>query len=525
VPERNACWIIEMIEQQKRTLTLAAALLGATALGGCTMGPNFERPAWASPASWFSGPKEAVKPPPSIQVAAPIDVTWWDLFKDAELTKLERRVAAENLDVKLAAVRFSESRAQLGIARASLFPTLGANASYVREKASNEGIFAIIPGAAGASAANGTPTNSTGGVTTSGNFAPFDLYQAGFDATWEVDLWGGIRRSVEASSALSQAASEAARAALLSSLAEVARDYVQLRGTQDELAIAHENVNTARQSLNLTQQRAAGGVTTDLDVANASAQLRTTLSQIPPLEQQEVALINALSLLLGQPPNALRDELATPKPVPPVPPQVPVGFPSELARRRPDVRQAEAQLHAATADIGVAEANFYPQLSLTGSFGPQALQFSNMFNMNARQWALGPAITIPIFQGGQLRSTLELRKEQQREAAITFQRTVLQAWHDVDNALTAYKTEQTRRDELIQAVAQNRRALTLAQSRYAQGVADFLTVLDTERNLLATQQQLAQSTANVSANLVALYKALGGGWEADMPETQKTASK
>lgn len=513
-----------MIKSLKRTLTLATALLGATALGGCTMGPNFERPAWASPASWFAGPKEAVKPPPSIPVAAPIDVNWWELFKDPELTKLERRVAAENLDVKAAGIRFAESRAQLGVARASLFPTLGANASYVREKASNEGIFAIIPGATGASAANGAAGNSAGGVST-GNLAPFDLYQAGFDATWEVDLWGGIRRSVESATASSVAADEATRAALLSSLAEVARDYVQLRGTQAELAIAHENVDTARQSLNLTQQRAAGGVTTDLDVANASAQLRTTLSQIPPLEQQEAALINALSLLLGQPPNALRDELATPKPVPPVPPKVPVGFPSELARRRPDIREAEAQLHAATANIGVAQANFYPQLSLTGSFGPQALQFSNLFNMNARQYAFGPAITIPIFEGGQLRSTLELRKAQQREAAITFQRTVLQAWHDVDNALTAYKTEQTRRDELIQAVAQNRRALTLAQSRYAQGVADFLTVLDTERNLLATQQQLAQSTANVSANLVALYKALGGGWETDMPETRKTASK
>jgi NodT family efflux transporter outer membrane factor (OMF) lipoprotein len=524
VPKPIACWIIPMIERRKRTLTLAAALLGVTALGGCTLGPNFERPTWASPASWFAGPKEAVKRPTSIPVAEPIDLSWWELFKDPQLTGLERRVAAENLDVKAATIRFSESRAQLGIARASLFPSLNANASYVREKASNEGIFAVIPGATGASAANGAPGNSAGGIST-GNLAPFDLYQAGFDATWEVDLWGGVRRSVESAAASSQAADEATRSALLSSLAEVARDYIALRGTQEELAIARENVNTARQSLSLTQQRAAGGVTTDLDVANASAQLRTTLAQIPTLEQREASLINALSLLLGQPPNALREELATPKPVPPVPPRVPVGLPSELARRRPDIRLAEAQLHAATADIGVAQANFYPSLSLTGSFGPQALQFSNLFNLNARQYAFGPAITIPIFEGGQLRSTLQLRKAQQQEAAVNFQRIVLQAWHDVDNALTAYKAEQTRRDELIQAVAENRRALTLAQSRYAQGVADFLTVLDTERNLLATQQQLAQSTATVSSNLVALYKALGGGWEIDMPETRKTASK
>jgi NodT family efflux transporter outer membrane factor (OMF) lipoprotein len=508
----------------KARLALLAGLLGATALGGCTVGPDFKRPGWASPVSWFAGPKEAVKPPPSIPVAEPIDVDWWTLFKDPELTELERRVASENLDVKVAATRFAESRAQLGIAKAAQFPTLNANGSYTREKASDEGVFGLIPSSAGAAAANGASGNSAGGVRGAG-LNPFDLYQGGFDASWEVDLWGGVRRSVESSSASSEAAQEAQRAALLSSLAEVARDYIQLRGAQAQLRIAHDNANTARQSLNLTQQRAAGGVTTDLDVANASAQLRTNLAEIPRLEQQEAQLINALSLLLGQPPNALREELATAKPVPPVPPRVPVGLPSELARRRPDIRQAEAQLHAATAEIGVAQANFYPSLNLTGSFGLQSLQFSNLFSLNARQYAMGPGLTIPIFEGGQLRSTLQLRQAQQQEAAITFQKTVLQAWHDVDNALTAYKTEQTRRDELVQAVAENRRAVALAQSRYAQGVADFLSVLDAERSLLQTQQQLAQSTTDVSSNLVALYKALGGGWETDMPEASKTAAK
>jgi NodT family efflux transporter outer membrane factor (OMF) lipoprotein len=351
------------------------------------------------------------------------------------------------------------------------------------------------------------------------------LFQGGFDASWEVDLWGGVARSVESATASTEAANEATRSTLLSSLAEVARDYIQLRGVQAQLAIARENVRTARQSLDLTQQRAAGGVTTDLDVANASAQLRTTLSQIPTLEQQEAQTINALSLLLGQPPNALREELVTAKPVPPVPPRVPVGVPSELARRRPDIRQAEAQLHAATADIGVAQANFYPTLNLTGSVGLQSLQFGKLFNLNSKQYSLGPGLTIPIFEGGQLRATLQLREALQQEAAVNFQKTVLQAWHDVDNALTAYKAEQTRRDELIQAVAENRRALALAQSRYQQGVADFLTVLVAETSLLASQQQLADSTTTVSSNLVALYKALGGGWEIDMPEETKAAAK
>lgn len=496
------------------------ALGSLVALAACTVGPDFSRPNWASPASWFGGDKEAVKRPASVPVASPINVGWWTLFNDSRLTRLERRVAAENLDVQIAGIRFTESRAQLNFARASEFPDLNANASYVRQQASNNGIFAQIPSAAGAS---GAPGFSTGGVRGRG-VQPFDIWQGGFDASWEVDLWGRVRRSVESATAGSAAAEEAKRNALLSTLAEVGRDYIQLRGTQAQLQIARDNARTARQSLSLTQQRAAGGVTTDLDVANASAQLRTTLSQIPTLEQQEAQLINALSLLLGQPPNALRADLDVARPVPPVPPRVPVGLPSELARRRPDIRQAEAQLHAATADIGAAQANFYPTLNLTGSFGLQSLQLNHAFDLASKQYAVGPALTIPIFQGGQLRSTLELRKAQQQEAAITFQKTVLQAWHDVDNALTAYKAEQTRRDELTGAVAEDRRALALAQSRYAQGVADFLTVLVAEQSLLGAQQQLAQSTTLVSLNLVALYKALGGGWEADMPEASGAAN-
>ncbi len=483
------------------------------ALGGCTVGPNFEAPSWASPASWFAGPKETVPPAPSIPVAAPVDPNWWTLFHDPELTALEHRVAAENLDVRIATTRLAESRGQLGVARAAEFPTFNANGSYDREKASNVGQFAAAPNPLGA---NGAFGNSAGGLR-SANLAPFSVYQVGFDASWELDLWGGVRRSVESATASVQAAAEARRAALLSSLAEVARDYISLRGVQTQLRIARDNVDTARQSLQLTQQRAAGGVTTDLDVANASAQLRSTMAQIPGLEQQEAADINALSLLLGQPPNALRAELEEPKLVPPVPPRVPVGLPSELARRRPDVMQAEAQLHAATADIGVAVAAFYPSVTLSGSIGLQALQPSQFFSLNARQYAAGPGITIPIFQGGQLKATLHLREAQQEEAAVNYQKTVLQAWHDVDNALTAYQTEQARRDQLVLAVAQSQRALGLAQSRYQEGVADFLTVLVAETSLLSSQQQLADSTTTVSENLVALYKALGGGWETDLP--------
>jgi NodT family efflux transporter outer membrane factor (OMF) lipoprotein len=489
----------------------AAALL--LALGACTAGPNFEAPEWMSPASWFAKKAEQIPAEPSIPVAEAIDPNWWTLFKDPMLTELERRVAGENLDVQVATVRIAESRAQLGVAGAAQFPTFNANGSYTRQKASDVGVFSNSPSALGANGASGS---TTGGVR-GGHLNAFDVYQVGFDASWELDLWGKVRRSVESATASVVASNETRRATLLSSLAELARDYIQLRGVQLAAQIARDNVRIAQQSLQLTQQRATGGVTTDLDVANAAAQLSTTAAQIPPLEQQESELINAISLLLGQPPNALQAELIKDKPVPPVPPRVPVGLPSELARRRPDIRQAEAQLHAATADIGVAVANFYPSVTLSGSVGLQSLQPWQMFNIDARNYGVGPGVTIPIFQGGQLKATLELRKAQQREAAINYQKIVLSAWHDVDNALTAYRTEQARRDQLVRSVAQNQRALGLAQSRYQEGVADFLQVLTAQQNLLASQQSLAQSTTNVSANLVALYKALGGGWETQMP--------
>ncbi len=494
-------------------LRMVLAASTVLVLTGCTVGPNFSPPTWASPASWFSGPKEAVTPVRSVPVAAPIDAEWWNLFHDPELTRLEMRVARQNLDVRTAAIRVAESQAQLGVAQSAQFPMLNANASYTHQKASNSGEFATAPNPLGA---NGEFGNSAGGLH-SADLSAFDVYQYGLGATWEVDLFGFVRRSVESAKASVEASREAERAVLLSSLSQVAQSYIALRGVQTQLRIAHDNLRTAQQSLQLTQQRAAGGVTNDLDVANASAQVRTTAAQIPTLEDQEAADINALSLLLGQPPNALRAQLAEPRPVPPVPPRVPVGLPSELARRRPDVMQAEAELHAATANVGVAVASFYPSITLNGSVGLQTLFPAQMFSLNSRQYAAGPGITIPIFQGGQLTATLHLRQAQQKEAALDYQKTVLQAWHDVDNALTAYRTEQARRDQLIQAEAQNRRALSLAQTRYQQGVADFLEVLVAQTSLLSTQQQLAQSTTNVSSDLVALYEALGGGWETDLP--------
>ena len=315
-----------------------------------------------------------------------------------------------------------------------------------------------------------------------------DLWQDAIDASYEVDLWGSVRRSVESASAQIEASADARRSSLISAEAEAARDYVQLRSLQAQLAIQNSNAQSASHTLTVTQQRFTGGLTTALDVENARAQLASTQSQIPSLESQASQQINALSLLLGEPPQALAGELAAARPVPPVPPRVPVGLPSELVLRRPDVRQAAATLHAATAQVGVAIAAFYPQVTLTGNLNEIALQFSDLFTWQSHGFSLGPSVTLPLFSGGRLRGQLRLNRAEQAEAAVEYEQAVLQAWHDVDNALTAYAAEQRRHDDLSTAVQAAQSAFALAGDQYAHGLVTFLNVLDAQRTLLSSQQ-------------------------------------
>ena len=514
-----------------RIAAIAAPLFCATLLCGCTVGPNFARPAFWSPSTWFGSRADTPqKLEASMPVAEPVDAEWWKQFKDPVLTGLVQRVAAGNLDVRAATFRLAQSRAQRGITAADEFPQLNGNASYTRQRISKQGVVSAIGGSGGggASSSPGAQSNGLGGrqggFPSSGGVPPFDLFQGGFDASGELDLWGRVRRAVESADATLEASTEARRSQLLSSIAEVARDYVQLRGTQETLRITRDNLASAQQSAGLTNARFKGGLATDLDVANSQEQVEATAANIPQLEQQEAQSINAIGLLLGMPPAALQGELSPRKAVPPVPPKVPVGLPSELARRRPDIRQAEAQLHAATADIGMAKADFYPKLTLSGSVALQALQFRNL-GWSAGTYSFGPSLTVPIFEGGRLRRTVELREAAQQEAASNYQKTVLQAFTDVDNALIAYGAEQRRRTRLIAQAAQARRALNLAQNQFRQGITDFLQVLTAQRTLLSADQQLSDSTATVSANLVALYKALGGGWEQDLPEPTPVAAR
>jgi NodT family efflux transporter outer membrane factor (OMF) lipoprotein len=520
-----------MVKKTKRqnivTAGLSAVIILSLLLPGCAVGPDFEKPQAPAPSTWPGlpvQPEASLTRLPSRVVTEPVDVTWWRRFNDPVLTSLEERAARANLSLRTATVRLAQARAQRGIVGADQFPLLRGNASYTRAKPSEKGVFSIMSHLLGGGGTASTASGAGAGTAASGtgigvvgipaaNIKPFNLWQYGFDASWELDLWGRVRREVESADANVEASAEAYRDLLLSVLAEVARDYIELRRIQRSLTIAQENLATAQESLTLTEQRAASGLVSDLDVAEARTQLATIQAQIPQLEQQEVETVNQLGLLLGEPPRTLQAELTAPRPVPPIPPRVPIGLPSELARRRPDIRQAEAQLHAATADIGVAVADFYPRITLSGSLGLQALQFKDLGNWAARQYALGPSLTLPIFEGGRLKATLELREAQQQETAIAYHNTVLQAWHEVDNALTAYADEQRRNDALAKAVQSSREALSLARRRYRVGVSDFLPVLDAQRTLLQTEQDYTNSTSTLATNLVALYKALGGGWE------------
>lgn len=504
-----------------RTLMSGASRLAITGallfLGGCTVGPDWHKPTPTLPLA-FSRP--VGEPAASRMDDASPDPVWWTIFGDAELSSLERRVASMNLDVAEATSRVAQSRAERRIVGADQYPSAHANASYARERASPNGVLGLLGTTqqqSTATIANGSPGFGPTSLPGSSGSAPFDLWQYGFDASWELDLWGRARRAVEASSAAVEVTADMRRGVLVSALAETARDYLQLRGVQAQISITQQNLDIATHSLSLTRLRLSNGATTNLDVANAAAQVSVIRAGLPALQKQEAQLINALSFLLGAPPRALAAELATPKPVPPVPPRIPVGLPSELAQQRPDIRSAEARLHEATADIGVAVADFYPRIMLSGSLDIQALQFSGLGSWASRQYGLGPSISLPIFEGGRLHGTLELRKAQQKQAAVVYQRTVLQAWHEVDDALTAYNAAQNQRSQWQDAVKQNRIALATAQSQYAQGAIDFLNVLTIQNQLLSAQRALTQADTDTDVALASLYKALGGGWQSDFP--------
>ena len=468
------------------------------AMAGCTMGPDFKRPTPPyDPSSFLDGRTSGAGH--SQPEVAPIQVEWWQSFNDPELNSLEQRAVAQNLDVQTATIRVAEARSNAGVTASAFFPSVSGNVTAADIKPSDKG-FSL-----------GSSSGS------SSDISPLSVYQYGFDATWTLDLWGKVRRGVEAGNAAIQAQEIDRRGTVIQLMAEVARDYLQLRNAQMQLKIAQDNVRTAQNLLNLTQQRATAGLTDQLDVAQEQAQLTTTEATVPTSQQMVAQYINALSMLLGEGPRALQAELITPEAVPPTPAVVPIGLPSELLRRRPDVMEAEATLHEATANIGVAVASFFPSFDLLGFLGIQSDATQNLFTTAARTYALGGMVSVPIFQGGKLVETLHLRKSQQKEAIIAYDKAVLQAFSDVDTALTNYDQEQQRRVLLGRAVLADQKAFALAQQRYTEGIATYIDVLNAQQSVLSSARQYEDSTAAVSTDLVALYLALGGGWEDAFP--------
>jgi NodT family efflux transporter outer membrane factor (OMF) lipoprotein len=333
------------------------------------------------------------------------------------------------------------------------------------------------------------------------------------DAAWELDVFGGKRRNVEAAEADLDAAVENRRDVLVSLAAEVGSNYVALRSLQQQLIIAHNNLKTQRHSAEIARKRFEAGFVSGLDVASANAQVATLEAQVPALESSIQATIFSIAVLLGQDPGALVVELTSPATIPVTPPTIPVGLPSELLLRRPDIRKAEAQFHAATARIGVATADLFPKFSLTGSMGLSSVDLASFANWSSRFWSMGPTVTWSIFDAGRIRSNIEVQNALQEQALLTYRTTVLTALKEVETALVAYAKEQERRRALSVAVEQNRRAVDLAEKLYVAGKTDYLNVLTAQRSLFLTEEALVQSTRSLSANLIALYKALGGGWQ------------
>ncbi len=468
--------------------TLAVVI--GVALTGCAVGPNYVRPTAQSPAAYVEAPAQGVTDPAAL-------ATWWRTFADAELTALIERTIASNLDIQLAQARLREARATLRHTQTSTqWPTVEVNASatWGRTNAQTQGI--VVP--------SGNSTTST--------------YQLDFDASWELDLFGGVRRQVEASEADAQAAEDALRNTLVSALAEVAKDYVQLRQYQNQLAVAQARVAAWRDTLRITTARNRAGLVADGDVASATANLAAAEAAIPPLESIARQTIHALAVLLGQQPGTLTSELAQRGATPQTPKELPLGLPADLLRRRPDVRQAERTLAASTARIGVEVANLFPKISLTGQFGGQSGGKFNLVDAAARYYTLGPTIQWGILNYPAIQANIRTAEARRDQQFLTYQQTVLTAFKEVEDALVAYTRELQRQSLLNTQVEEYRRAANIALAKYTRGLTTFLEVLEAQRSLYASEDAQAESQATLGVSLIALYKALGGGWEAVIAE-------
>jgi NodT family efflux transporter outer membrane factor (OMF) lipoprotein len=455
---------------------------------GCAVGPEYVPPETAVPPAWHAtldGGATAEQTDPATLAS------WWSTLDDPVLTSLIERAVMNNLDLKKARARLREARASRGIKQAGLLPTLDGTGSATRSRSSQK--------------------------AAAGDTQDVSAYAIGFDASWELDLFGGVRRSVESATATLQATTEDLRNTLVSLLAEVALNYIEARTYQARLAVAEANLKTQTETVALAAMRREAGLATALDVEQATYTLESTRSQIPTLQSGLEQDKNQLAVLLGEPPGAVQAELAERRSIPVPPLEVAVGVPADVLRQRPDVRQAERKLAAQTAEIGVATAELYPKVTLLGSIGLDALSLTNLFSAASRTSSVGPNLSWRLFDAGAVRKNIEVQSALQEQTLVAYETTVLTALKEVENSLVAYANEQRRRAALTEATRAAERAVELAQSKYGAGMVDFRSVLDAEASLLSFQDQLAQSDGTVASNLVRLYKALGGGWTSLAP--------
>lgn len=461
-----------------RKLTVAVALC----LSGCAVGPNYQQPKTAVDAQFANTAAAGYS-------ADDVPVQFWTLFSEPLLTKLVDQALVTNKDLGIASANLRAARAARGLSRFDLFPTVTAGGSHLRVKQSEH----QLPG---------VPEDQR----------DFDDVDAGFDAAWELDFFGRVRRGVQAARAEEQAAAAQLRDAQVTVTAEVARNYFALRGLQDQLGVAIRNSENQRQTLSLTEARLDAGRGTELDTSRATAQLQTTLASIPPLRASIAATIYRLSVLTGQMPTALTAELDTVQPLPALPKINAIGTPDALLRRRPDIRVAERQLAAATARIGVAVGDLFPRVTFIGSVGYNAGNTSNLGNAGSETYTFGPSISWAALDLGRVRSRIIIADAQTDAALAAYESTVLLALEETEGALVTYGHAQSRRDTLELAAAASSKAANLARQRFEGGLTDFLNVLDAERDALSAQDSLAQSRTQTATSLIAVYKALGGGW-------------
>jgi outer membrane protein, multidrug efflux system len=453
---------------------------------GCAVGPDYQQPRTTTPTQWTS-------PLHGGETNGPVDLAhWWRNFGDTNLNALMLTAVQSNLTLQIAEAHVREARAQRVVVSGTFWPSIGTGAGYSRNR---YGTHAYPP------------------LTALGIPLDFNLYNGDFDAAWELDIFGGTRRAIQAANAEIGAAEYGERDVLISVLAEVARDYISARAYQQRLDIARENIQVEENVLRLITNRLATGLGNELDVQEAKALLDNTESQIPSLQTGFDQSVYQLSVLLGQQPGALVDDMSAKRDIPITPPMVPTGLPSDLLQRRPDVQRAERQLAAATAQIGVARADLFPKFSLTGIAGFQSTSAGTWLNYASHYWTAGPTVQWELFEAGSIVANVHVQNARQQAALAQYQQTVLVALEDVENALTAYAREQVRRESLGDSVEADRRAMELATQLYQSGLVDFLHVLDSETALYNEQDALVQSDQTISLDLVQLYKALGGGWE------------